>query len=266
MPGKQSASTVPEKYLSFSRIRTYQNCPLRHYFRYVAGLPEDTVSASLVFGSAVHASLEHHFRELLIGNSPPDIGQLLTAYDAEWENRTNEISLGRDDDPGKLRDTARRMLTAFQSHALSQPTGQILAVEESLSGELLPGLPPLLGRVDLIVETPDELIISDWKTSRSRWSPEQVEDASEQLLLYADLARDFAPGKPIRTQIAVLTKSKETSIEQFSQRFDAIRLARTKRVIGRVQQAIDNEVFYPAPSPMSCGSCPFREPCRKWPG
>ena len=254
------------EYLSFSRIRTYQGCPLRYAFRYKLGLPEETVSASLVFGSGIHGAIEEHFRELLIGNPPPNVEQLLVAYDREWSARSQEVRLGNDDNPAKLRDTAARMLTAFQAHALANPDGRILAVEESLQGELLPGLPPLLGRVDLIVETPQELVISDWKSSRSRWSPDQVDDASEQLLLYGDLARDFAPGKPIRTEIVVLTKTKETSIEQHTQPFDAGRLDRTKRVIERIQRAIEDEVFYPAPSPMSCGSCPFREPCRKWPG
>jgi len=257
---------IPERYLSFSRIRCYQGCPQKFWFRYIAGLPEPTVSASLVFGSGIHGAIEHHFRELLAGNESPSLEELLAEYDRQWLARDQEIALGKDNEPAKLRDTAARMLNAFQAHTLSQPAGRILAVEESLQGELLPGLPPLFGRVDLIVETPAELVISDWKTSRSRWSPEQVEDASEQLLLYGALACDFVAGKPIRTEIAVLTKTKETSIEQHSRPFDRLRLERTKRVIERVQRAIDAEVFYPAPSPLACGSCPFREPCRKWPG
>jgi len=252
---------VPETYLSFSRIRCYQGCPQKYAFRYLMGLPEESVSASLVFGSGIHGAIEEHFRELLAGNPPPSMEQLLAAYDREWAARDQEIRLGKDDDPGKLRDTAARVLTAFQAHALASPEGRILAVEEPLSGELLPGLPPLVGRVDLIVETPSELVVTDWKTSRSRWSAEQVEDASEQLLLYADLARDFAPGKPIRTEVAVLTKTKEVAVDRHSRPFDALKLDRTKRIIERVQKAIDAEVFYPAPSPLSCGSCPFRDPC-----
>ena len=39
-----------------------------------------------------------------------------------------------------------------------------------LRGLVIPGLPDLLGRVDLIIETDAELVITDWKTSRSRWS------------------------------------------------------------------------------------------------
>src|SRR4051794_23520480 len=96
------------EYLSFSRIRTYQGCPLRYFFRYIAGLPEETVSASLVFGSAIHGAIEHHFRELLAGNTAPTLDHLLTAYDREWNARRQEIRLGTDDEPAKLRETAKR--------------------------------------------------------------------------------------------------------------------------------------------------------------
>ena len=271
LPPNSPPSPIPNRhsneYLSFSRIRTYQGCPLRYYFRYVAGLPEETVSASLVFGSAIHAAIQHHFQELLAGNPPPSVEAMLDAYESEWRTRDrDDIRFGKEDNPSKLYALARRMLAAFQIHKLANPEGRILAVEETLQGELLPGLPPLLGRVDLIVETPDELVVSDWKTSRSRWSEEQVDDSAEQLLLYGELAKDFAPGKPIRVEFSVLTKTKEVNIEQHSRPFDPAKLDRTIHVIERVHRAIADEVFYPAPSPMACGSCPFREPCRKWPG
>jgi hypothetical protein len=50
-------------YISWSAISTYRTCPLKHYFRYIAGLPEESVSASLVFSQNLHAALEHHYRE-----------------------------------------------------------------------------------------------------------------------------------------------------------------------------------------------------------
>ncbi len=64
-------------YTSFSELSTYRGCPLRHHFRYVLGLPEPTVSASLVFGRAIHQAVEHHFNELLAGNEPPTLDSLL---------------------------------------------------------------------------------------------------------------------------------------------------------------------------------------------
>jgi hypothetical protein len=59
--------------ISYSAIAAYRRCPLSYYFKYVAGLPERTVSSSLVFGAAIHRAIEHHFRELLAGGSPPSL-------------------------------------------------------------------------------------------------------------------------------------------------------------------------------------------------
>jgi hypothetical protein len=118
----------------------------------------------------------------------------------------------------------------------------------------------------LILETADELVVSDWKTSRARHSQDQVEDSAEQLLLYSELAKDFAPGKRIKLEFAVLTKTKEVQIDVHVVRSDGVCIDRTQRIVERVGRAIDGEVFYPAPSTMNCSGCPFRNPCQKWPG
>ena len=117
-----------------------------------------------------------------------------------------------------------------------------------------------------MVETEDALVIGDWKSSRSRWSASQAEDATEQLLCYAALAADFAPSKPIRVEFTVLTKTKDVQVEQHRAMADPRSIDRARRVAERVWRAIEAEHFYPAPSPMNCGSCPFRKPCREWPG
>src|SRR5690242_12815231 len=86
------------EYLSYSRIRAYQQCPLKYFFKYVAGLPEPTVSASLVFGGAIHRAIEHHFRELLAGGDPPPVAALLAEYHREWDDRkADSIRLAKDD-------------------------------------------------------------------------------------------------------------------------------------------------------------------------
>jgi CRISPR/Cas system-associated exonuclease Cas4 (RecB family) len=124
----------------------------------------------------------------------------------------------------------------------------------------------LLGRIDLIVENPSELVVVDWKTARARWNAEQVDEAAEQLLLYAELARDFAPGKRLRLEFAVITKAKEATIERHTCLSNPRRTERTKRVVERVWRAIDGGHFYPTPSPIGCAGCPFRKPCQRWTG
>ncbi len=54
-------------YLSYSAVRTFQGCPLKYRFRYIDGLPEDCVSSSLVFGSAIHSAMEFFFSQQLAG-------------------------------------------------------------------------------------------------------------------------------------------------------------------------------------------------------
>ena len=253
-------------YISWSAVKLYQQCPLRYFFKYIAGLPEETVSASLVFGSAIHRALELHFRQLMEGQPAPTLGELLAEYRAGWDDYRLPIRFGKEDDRASLGNLAQRMLTAFAASDLARPIGRILAVEETLRGSIIPGLPDVLGRIDLMVETPDELVVSDWKTSRARYSREQVEDSTEQLLLYSELAKDIAPGKAVRLEFAVLTKTKEVQLARYSAPADQRRVDRTKRVIERVWRAIEAGHFYPAPSQTNCPGCPFRGPCQKWYG
>lgn len=177
-----------------------------------------------------------------------------------------QVRFGKDEHGEGLSATAQRMLQAFAVSKVATPAGRILAVEETLRGPLIAGLPDLLGRVDLILETDQELIISDWKTGRSRWTEQQVEESSEQLLLYSELARDLAPRKKLRLDFTVLTKTKPVAIDQHLATVDSQRIERTKRMVQRVWQAIDSGHFYPSPSPMACPSCPFQDPCHQWRG
>src|SRR5690606_20793160 len=99
-----------------------------------------------------------------------------------------------------------------------------------------------------------------------KYTQEQVDESAAQLLLYGELAKDFAPGKQLRLQFGVLTKTKEVNVDIHSFSFEQSSLARPKRVIERVWHAIESEHFFPAPSLMNCPGCPYRDPCRKWPG
>jgi len=266
-PAVQPSPSTGRDYLSFSAIRLYQTCPLKFFYKYCMGLPEETVSSSLVFGGAVHRSIEFHFRELLSGNPPPHSDALLGEFWEGWKERDlDQVHFGRGEDRDSLGLLEERILAAFQQSEVARPSGQILAVEEELRGPVVPGCPDVLGRVDLIVDTGSELVVSDWKTARSRWSQEQAEDAAEQLILYSELAKDFAPGKPVMLEFVILTKAKEPVVDRHLIPVDPAQVTRTKCVVERVWRAIESGSFYPAPSAMSCPGCPYREQCRTWSG
>src|SRR5262245_61425637 len=154
-----TTTTAPEQtplgtrdHLSFSALSTFQACPLRFYFRYVAGLPEEVVGASLAFGSAMHSAVQFHFEQLLAGNAPPDLDALLDVFQEAWRLKVEGqvIKFKAGDSFNDLCLLADRMLKTFRQSSFANPTGTIIGVEEELRGSYCPDL---LARVDLLVDT-----------------------------------------------------------------------------------------------------------------
>jgi putative RecB family exonuclease len=254
-------------YVSWSAISTFRNCPLKYKFRYIDGLSEESVSSALVFGTGIHTAVEQHFQSQLSGDPKPDVEKLMFAYRASWLGHDPDaISFGSKETRESLDDLATRMLTAFLASPAASVSGRVLGVEEEIRGMLVEGVPDLYGRIDLLTEDSDSLVITDIKTSRGKWSQEQVEDSGEQLLLYSHLASEIAPGKKIAIRFLVLTKTKETVIEEHVREVEPGNMKRTLVGVERVWRAIESGVFYPAPSTMNCSSCGYRAACRVWVG
>jgi putative RecB family exonuclease len=253
-------------HLSYSSISTFQACPLRWYFRYILGLPVSTVSASLVFGSALHACVQYHFEQQLVGISA-DLEALLSVYQDSWESTCDRtILFPKGEDARTLGRMAERLLTSFLRSDFAQPKGVIIGVEEELRGVVVPGCPELLARVDLLIDNGSELVVTDFKTSRSWWSEDKVGDVAPQLLLYSELVKPMADGRPVKLSFAVLTKHKIPVLTMHEVPLDPRQLQRTKRIVERVWQAIQGGQFYPNPSPLNCSTCPYRKPCQAWTG
>ena len=254
-------------YVSWSALSTFRTCPLKYKFRYVDGLPEESVSSALVFGTGIHTAIEQHFQAILSGDPKPDLESLLFAYRSAWlPHEPDAIQFGSSETRASLDALAARMLTAFLNSPTASVQGRVLGVEEEIRGMLVEGMPDLYGRVDLLTEDSGSLVITDIKTSRGKWSQEQVEDSGEQLLLYSHLASEIAPGKKIATRFLVLTKTREPVIEEHVREVEPAAVKRTLAGVERVWRAIESGVFYPAPSTMSCASCGYRAACRAWGG
>jgi putative RecB family exonuclease len=230
-------------------------------------VPITTISASLVFGSALHACVQYHFEQLLVGRPTTDLEALLSVYQDSWESFTNRIiQFPKGEDARTLGRMAEKLLASFLRSDFAQPKGVILGVEEEMRGVVVPGCPELLARLDLIVDEGTELWVSDFKTSRSWWSEDKVGDVAPQLLLYSELVKPMADGRPIKLSFAVLTKTKFPVLTMHQVPLDPNQLQRTKRIVERVWQAIQAGHIYPNPSPMNCPTCPYRKPCQAWTG
>jgi putative RecB family exonuclease len=267
-PANEVAKTLTGRdYVSWSAISTFRQCPLKYRFRYIDGLPEESLSSALIFGSGIHSAVEQHFQALLSGDPKPDIEKLMFAYRASWLGHDPvAIQFGSTETRASLDALASKMLTAFLASPAASVSGRVLGVEEELRGQLVEGVPDLYGRVDLLTEDSDSLVVTDIKTSRSRWSAEQVEDSGEQLLMYAHLASEISPGKRLKTKFLIITKTKEPQIEEHTREVNPAAVKRTLAGVERVWRAIESGVFYPSPSTMNCSGCGYRAACRAWVG
>ena len=267
-PANEVAKSLTGRdYISWSAISMFRTCPLKYKFRYIDGLPEDSVSSALVFGTGIHSAVEQHYQSILSGDPKPDLDALLFAYRSAWlPHDPDAIQFGSSETRASLDALATRMLTAFLASPAASVQGRVLGVEEEIRGMLVEGVPDLYGRVDLLTEESDSLVVTDIKTSRGRWSQEQVEDSGEQLLLYSHLASEISPGKTLKTRFLVLTKTKEPVVEAHVREVEPAAVKRTLAGVERVWRAISAGNFYPTPSTMSCASCGYRAACRAWAG
>jgi hypothetical protein len=192
---------------------------------------------------------------------------LLDVFRQAWGDREGpDIRFKKGESLDSLCMLAERMLVAFQKSELASPKGQIIGIEEELRGPLVDGCPDLMARVDMMIDTDDALQLVDLKTARSQWSQQHVEESASQLLIYSELAKPLADGKPLRLAFAVLTKAKSPQFLLHPVEPSARQVDRTKRVVEQVWRAIQAGNFYPNPSPMNCPTCPYRKPCKNWLG
>lgn len=257
-------------YISHSAISTYQRCPLKYYFSYVAGLAPEFVSSSLVFGGAIHSALEHHCRRVLEGAPLPPIDDLMAAYQQAWRNETRApVRFGKTESAESLTDLARRMLEAFQASAVANPDGELVGIEEELRAPVVIDCPDILGRIDLVKLTTGRLHVVDFKTSRSRWGEAKLQESLPQMLLYAELVQPLAEALGVQELCLdwiVITKTKQPTVEVHTRTPDPRQIARISIVVQRVWEAVKAGHFFPSPSTMSCSTCPYLQPCRQWEG
>ena len=261
-----SETLTGRSYLSWSAISTYLRCPLKYEFHYLDQFPEEFVSSNLIFGSAIHSALEAYFNEHLASGRVLGVERLLEVYHEEWSQADlAAVQFGKSEDLAGLGSLAERMLQAFLASDLSRPAGSIIGIEEELRSPVIADCPDLLARLDLMVETDEAFVVTDFKTARSRWSSGDVNAAEGQLIVYHELVRQFAD-KPIRLQFAVITKTKQPEVEIQPVAADPARIERIRQLIQRVWASIQAGNFYPVPNAMNCPTCGYRDRCARWTG
>jgi len=166
-----------------------------------------------------------------------------------------------------LRELAQRMLAAYAEYAALESTlpepAQIISIEHSNRFRLLADVPPIESRIDLLELRGTDLIVSDLKSSRSRWNDAKVLEAIPQLVLYATgllpLMRELGATRII-TKFVVVTKAVKPKVQVLQPQASQDDVVRLKQTISETWSAIQTGLFVKRES-WQCASCGFRHRC-----
>ncbi len=180
---------TPRNQFSFSRLKTFHQCPLRYRYRYLKGMREAFRSVESFLGSTVHEVLEWLYGERNGGPSTPGLTLVLEDFAARWDT-----SWGDDVAVVKISDSAdesfrlgREMLSRFYRETFAHDLSDTIALEQRFSVRLSPNL-VFTGIADRVGRTEHgRLFIVDYKTSSRKGTPSEFSEGL-QAPLYASCA------------------------------------------------------------------------------
>ena len=134
----------------------YQTCPLKYQYIHILRIPLRQHHA-VVYGSALHNAVEFYLRRRAAGNYT-SLEDFLRAFDHAWRN---EGFLTREHEEQRKRAGVAALTRFYHEEEASgqKPTD----VEREFGFNL--GLNRVRGRFDRVDETPEGLVIVDYKSS-----------------------------------------------------------------------------------------------------
>jgi hypothetical protein len=271
-----STSIVPEsgegiQHHSFSAISTYSEvCSLLYRYRYLDHLPQERISAALVFGTAMNSALLSIDKDLAKGR-PPEASAAHQVLRSELEkafgNRSLPVVSPHGEDLEGLHGKGMRMIDHYIENLIPDevPVEMSRRFTIPLLNELGEALPrPLVGELDRVVKLPDGRFgIVDWKTASARWSQDRIAK-DDQATTYLLAGSYLLPDKVAFFRYDLLLKTVKPAIERY---FVSRSQSDTRRFVKKVlvvDKAIRAGVFVPNDRSFACSTCPYRSACERW--
>jgi RecB family exonuclease len=238
--------------LSFTRIDTYQACPLRFRFTYLDRLPT-APATHLSFGTSIHTALEAFHDRTLFGMPSEDdlLGFLYDGWDSsgfaavDREVQVREYRRAQD----VLKRYHRRVAPTYRPAAETEkwfelPVGETAAVVGSID------------RVD--VDDDGRYHVVDYKTGKLR--DQQQVRRSLQLALYALACEHLYGALPATVSLDFVVAGTEVRVP-----LEDLDLDGARQAVLDTAAAVLAEQYDPTPSRL-CDWCDHRRLCPAWEG
>lgn len=156
-------------FYSYSKLRSFEKCPLQFRYRYIERIPTAVESIEAFAGKRVHEVLEALYRALGVEPRPPALPELLALFDAAFERAWHDAVtvVKAETTPLDYHRLGRRCLATFYRGNWPFAADRTLGLEEEIEFPLAgPDGPRLTGVIDRVaIEDSGHLAIHDYKTS-----------------------------------------------------------------------------------------------------
>ncbi len=235
--------------ISHKQVDDYETCPLKYQYVHILRIPLRQHHA-IVYGSALHKAVEFYLRRRAAGNFTP-LEDLLRAFDNAWRN---EGFLTREHEEQRKR-AGIAALTRFYHE--EEASGQKPADVEREFGFNL-GSNHVRGRFDRVDDTPEGLVIVDYKSSdvtEQKAADKRVRE-SLQLKIYALAEKEMTGRLPVRVELRFLESGltgRSVPTEQD--------LAEAREAIELAAAGIRARRFEATPGYQVCRYCAYNQIC-----
>jgi DNA helicase-2/ATP-dependent DNA helicase PcrA len=235
--------------VSHKQVDDYQTCPLKYEFIHILRIPLRQHHA-VVYGNAMHKAVEFYLRRRQAGNYT-SLDDFLRAFDDAWRN---EGFLTREHEEQRKRAGVAALTRFYHEEEASgqKPTD----VEREF--KFILGLDRVRGRFDRVDDTPDGLVIVDYKSSdvTDQKKADQRAKDSLQLKIYALAQREMTGRLPVRLELRFL----ETGLVGRHRPTDDD-LQKARDAVAEAARGIRRRQFEPTPEYQACRFCPYNQIC-----
>ena len=253
-------SEVEEKidHLSYSSISSYLNCGYNWKLYYLDLIRPPTAPA-LLFGRAVHETIEDHLRtrQPLIPLWVQHYESLASLEEVEWDSKSSRESLRKDGVRVLSSPPVQDGIEWIADHYSQQSS----TIEREISWTV-PGVDvPLIGYIDVIT---DDGIPGDFKTAAKMWSEYKADDDVQSLFYLSGLLANGIEVPELEFRHYVISKGTFPDFRMFSRQRTMDEIEWLNNVIRRAWHGMKAGVFLMSPESWKCNSkfCNYWRLCR----
>jgi len=245
-------------YYSYSRLGTFEDCPLKYKFNYLDKIKRDEESIEAFLGSRFHETMEKLYRDLRYRLC--SLEELISYYEDLWSKNYHKdiLIVRRERTVDDYRNLGRRCIEDYYKRYYPFNRGRTLAIEKrvivDINGDRKYLIQGYIDRIDQLADGTYE--IHDYKTSGSL--PEQTYfDRDRQLALYQiGIQNIWKDVKKVNLIWHYVAFDKEMSSVRSPEELETLK----KDTVVLIKEIENTEEFLPKESAL-CSWCPYPDLC-----